>query len=249
MNITIAHFYYDLLNLYGESGNVKALQYQLENQGIRVKIQFVTIGDTPDFSKYDFIYMGAGTEANQKLALKHLMQYKDEVKNAIHQGKFFLVTGNSLELFGKCIINKNEKKVRALHVFDFYTKEENFRMVDEALVKSKFMKPYLIGFQNQSSVIKGNDNFMFEVIKGIGSFPNSKIEGVQSNNFYGTYLIGPILVRNPVFLKYMVKKLVTSKNENFKFQRFNLTLENKAYQEFMKNYYKEYVSIQKSGQL
>ncbi len=249
MNITIAHFYYDLLNLYGESGNVKALQYQLENQGIRVKIQFVTIGDTPDFSKYDFVYMGAGTEENQRLALKHLMKYKDEVKDAINRGTFFLITGNSLELFGKCIIDKHEKKIRTVQAFDFYTKEENFRMVDEALVKAKFLKSYIIGFQNQGSVIKSNENIMFEVLKGIGSFPNSKIEGVHKNNFYGTYLIGPILVRNPELLKYMVKKLVTSKKADFKFKRFNLTLENKAYQEFMKNYYKEYVSIQKSSQL
>ena len=115
-------------------------------------------------------------------------------------------------------------------------------MVDEALVKSKFIKPYILGFQNQGSVIKSNDQFiLFDVVKGIGSFPNSKIEGVHKNNFYGTYLIGPILVRNPELLKYMVKELITSKKKDFKFKRFNLTLENKAYNEFMKNYYSEYI--------
>lgn len=242
MNITIAHLYYDLLNLYGESGNVKALEYQLEGQGITVKIKFLTIGDTLDFSKYDFVYMGAGTEENQKLALKHLIKYKDKVKEAMENGTFFLITGNSLELFGKCIIDRNEKRTKTLNVFDFYTKQENFRMVDEALVKSKFIKPYILGFQNQGSVIKSNDQFiLFDVVKGIGSFPNSKIEGVHKNNFYGTYLIGPILVRNPELLKYMVKELITSKKRDFKFRRFNLTLENKAYNEFMKNYYSEYI--------
>lgn len=243
MTITIAHLYYDLMNLYGESGNVKALQFQLENQGIHVKIKFLTLGDTLDFHKYDFVYMGAGTEENQKLALKHLIKYKDQVKEAIENGKFFLITGNALELFGKCIIDKNEKRIKTLHAFEFYTKEENFRMVDEALVKSKFIKPYILGFQNQGSVIKSNDDIMFEVIKGIGSFPNSKIEGVHKNHFYGTYLIGPILIRNPELLKYMIKELVTSKKKDFKFKRFNLTLENKAYQEFMKHYYKEYMEV------
>lgn len=240
MTITIAHLYYDLLNLYGESGNVKALQFQLENQGLNVKIKFLTLGDPLDFTEYDFIYMGAGTEENQRLALKHLMKYKEKVKDAISNGTFFLVTGNSLELFGKCIIDKHEKRMKTIHAFDFYTKQENFRMVDEALVKAKFMKPYILGFQNQGSVMKSNEDFMFDVIKGIGSFPNSKIEGVHKNHFYGTYLIGPILVRNPELLKYMVKELITSKKEDFKFKRFNLTLENKAYQEFMKNYYSEY---------
>lgn len=242
MNITIAHLYYDLMNLYGESGNVKALCYQLENQGINVKLKFLTIGDTLNFEQYDFVYMGAGTLSNQKLVLKHLIKYKEDVKKAIDKGTFFLVTGNSLELFGK-YIEENEKKIRALHAFEFYTKIEDFRMVDEALVKTDFMKPLLLGFQNQGSVIKEIEKPMFEVIRGIGSFPNCKTEGIHQNNFYGTYLIGPILVRNPEFLKYMIKSLVTNKKKDFKFKRFNLSLENKAYQEFMKNYYKEYASI------
>lgn len=242
MTITIAHLYYNLLNLYGESGNVKALQYQLENQGIHVKIKFLTLGDTLNFDDYDFIYIGAGTEENQKLALKHLIKYKEEVKKAIEEGTFFLITGNALELFGKCIIDKKEKRIKALHAFDFYTKQENFRMVDEALVKSKFIKPYILGFQNQGSVIKSNENVMFEVIKGIGSFPNSKIEGIHYNHFYGTYLIGPILVRNPELLKYLIKQLIKSKQENFKLKRFNLSLETKAYDEFMKHYYSDYIN-------
>lgn len=243
MTITVAHLYYDLLNLYGESGNVKALKYGLESQGIHVIIKFATIGDVLDFDSYDFVYMGAGTEENQKIALHHLMKYKEDVKKAIEKGTFFLATGNSLELFGKCIIDKHEKRIKTLHVFNFYTKEENFRMVDEALVKADFMKSYLLGFQNQGSVIKSNENVMFQVLKGIGSFPNSKIEGVHKNNFYGTYLIGPILVRNPEFLKYMIKELVKSKKPKFKFKRFPFSLENKAYHEFMKNYYKEYIEV------
>lgn len=241
MNITIAHLYYDLLNLYGESGNVKALKFALESQGIHTTINFVTIGDELDFDSYDFIYIGSCTEKNQKLALKHLLKYKNEIKKAIENGTFFLSTGNSLELFGKYIIDKQNKKTKTLDIFNFYTKEESFRMVDEALFKSNFIKPYILGFQNQSSVIKDNENAMFEVIKGIGSYPNSKSEGVHKNNFYGTYLIGPILVRNPEFLKYMVKSLIIKKKPKFKFKRFNLNLETKAYNEFMKNYYKEYL--------
>lgn len=243
MSITIAHLYYDLLNLYGESGNVKALVNALESQGIDVKVKFITIGDSIDFSKYDFIYMGAGTEENMLLVLKDLNKYSDQIKKAFDKNKFFLITGNAIELFGKCIINKNEKKIKCLHLFNYYTKQENFRMVDEALVKSKFFKKPIIGFQNQNSVMKSNDNIMFEVIKGIGSFPNSKIEGVHKKNFYGTYLIGPILIRNPELLKYITKELIKSKNPEFKFKKMNLTLETKAYEEFMKNYYKEYIEI------
>ncbi|HHW69096.1 MAG TPA: hypothetical protein GX747_01990 [Tenericutes bacterium] len=239
MKLTIAYLYYDLLNLYGENGNIKILKKQLEDQNIKVQVKFLTVGDKLDIDSYDFIYIGAGTENNQKIALNHLINYKNDIKDAIENNKFFLVTGNSIELFGEYILTKNGDKYDALNVFPFYTKETEFRMIDECVFKSNFIKDYIIGFQNQGSVIIENKNPMFEVINGIGSYPTSKTEGVLYNNFYGTYLIGPILVRNPEFLKYVIKKLVVSKNKNFKFNKWDLNLEKKAYKSFMKNNYKE----------
>ena len=75
MKITIGHLYYDILNLYGESGNILALKYALEHQGIEVIIKELTITDELDFSDLDFVYIGCGTEQNQLVALKHLKKY------------------------------------------------------------------------------------------------------------------------------------------------------------------------------
>ena len=120
--IKIAHLYYDLMNLYGDNGNLKALKYQLDYQGIKSKIEFLTIGDNIDFSKYDFIYMGPGTDYNQKLVLKDIMKYKNNIKEAIDNNTFFLITGNALDLFGKYILETNEKKTKVLSIFNFYSK-------------------------------------------------------------------------------------------------------------------------------
>ena len=84
MEINILHLYYDLLNLYGENGNIKALKKHLEEMGVRVNIEFLTINDVIDFSRYDFVYIGAGTEKSQKLVLKHLLKYKKDIKNYIY---------------------------------------------------------------------------------------------------------------------------------------------------------------------
>ena len=75
MNIKVAHLYYDLMNLYGESGNVKALKMQLEGQGIKTTIKFLTIDDDLNFKDYDIVYIGSGTENNQKIVLNHLLKY------------------------------------------------------------------------------------------------------------------------------------------------------------------------------
>lgn len=242
MKIVIAHLYYDLCNLYGENGNVKALKYQLEAQGIEVIVKFLTIDDELNFDSYDFVYIGMGTEDNQKLALKHLLPYKKEIKEKIKDGKFFLVTGNAIELFGKSILDRNEKRHKALNIFPYNAKEEIFRMADEALVTCDFIDKPILGFQNQGSVIKDNENPMFRVIKGIGSFPKSTKEGIHKHNFYGTYLIGPILVRNPELLKYFVKELILSKNPKFKFKKFPIDFEMEAYEQFFKQHYENYLN-------
>lgn len=235
--IRIAHLYYDLMNLYGDNGNIKALQYQLEAQGIKSKIEFLTLDDYIDFSKYDFFYIGPGTDYNQKLVLKNLLKYKKEIKTAIENNKFFLITGNAFDLFGKYILDLNKKKIKTLNVFKFYSIIEQFRMVDEAIVKMKDSDDLILGFQNQNSTMHNLDNPLFEVIKGVGANPNTQTEGLNYNNFYGTYLIGPILVRNPKFLKELTKKLILSKNSNFKFKPFRLSLEQKAHDNYIKNYY------------
>ena len=242
MNIKVAHLYYDLMNLYGESGNVKALKMQLEGQGIKTTIKFLTIDDDLNFKDYDIVYIGSGTENNQKIVLNHLLKYKKDIEDAIEKGVHFICTGNALELFGNVIEDVNNKKYTALAMFDFDVKQEEVRMVDEVLFKTDLINKYILGFQNQSGHIKSDILNLFDVVKGIGSYIGSKKEGIHYKNFYGTYVIGPILVRNPELLKYLVKEIINKNNKNFKFKKFNQKLEIEAYDNFMSRNYQEYIS-------
>lgn len=241
MNIKIAHLYYDLMNLYGESGNVKALKMQLEGQEIKTTVKFLTIDDDLNFKDYDVVYIGSGTENNQKIVLNHLLKYKKDIEAAIESGVHFICTGNSLELFGNYIEDANGKKYTALGIYDFDVKQESFRMVDEVLFKTNIIDSYVLGFQNQSGAIKSNILNLFDVVKGIGSHIESEKEGIHYKNFYGTYVIGPILVRNPELLKYIVKEIINKKDKKFKFKKFNQKLETEAYDNFMSRNYQDYI--------
>lgn len=225
MTIFIAHLYYDLMNLYGESGNIKALKYSLKKQNAKVVVDNVTIGDDIDFNKYDVVYIGSGTESNQLIVLNDLMKYKIEIKKYIEEDKIIISTGNSIELFGKSI---NENK--ALNIFDYSSKSVDKRIVGDVIVPMKNVKDDVIGFQNRGSVIENSNYPMFE---SDGSL------GVNYKNFYGTYILGPILVRNPELNKYFVNKILKSKNKNFKFKRFDLKLDKTAYMKYLETYYSE----------
>lgn len=232
--IKIAHLYYDLMNLYGENGNVRFLHKKIEDQNIKTEIHFLTINDDIDFTKYDFFYIGTGSEENLRLVLNDLKKYKKEIKKAI-KDKFFLVTGNALELFANNITLKDET-IKGLGIFSYNVLEEEFRIVGEQYFSADFLDEKIIGFQNRSCSIDNIDNYLFKVNTGCGINPNRDIEGIKENNFYGTYLLGPILVRNPELCDYIIKELCTKNNLPFKEPDKN-TSAYKAYYELINNFY------------
>ena len=228
MTIYIGHLYYDLMNLYGEIGNIKALKYSLENAGIKVVIDNLSINDDIDFSKYDILYIGSGTENNELIVLNDIKKYKNELKQYIEDNKFIIATGNSIELFGKTIFNKKEYK--ALNIFDYSSKLIDKRIVGDIIIPMKNVNKDIIGFQNRGSIIENNNYPLFD---------NDYTLGINYKNFYGTYILGPILVRNPELNKYLINKLLKSKNKKFKPKNIDLNLDKKAYTSYLKTYHEE----------
>lgn len=223
MKITIAHLYYDLLNLYGECGNVRILKKILEEQNVDVVVKFLTVNDKLNFEDYDFVYMGMGIEDNLKIANKHLKKYKKDIQKYIEDGKYFICTGNSYELFGKEIAFESET-IKTLGIFDYKSKILEERKIMEISAKTDMIDKELIGFMNTGST---NDNKKENFLKNINNTDEN--EGIIYKNFIGTYLIGPLLVRNPELLKLIVKKIIKEKDSKYRLKKINLDFLEKAY--------------------
>ena len=215
MKLNILSLYEDILNLYGDTGNLKVLKYHLDKLNIPYHIDKLSLEDKLNFTKYDLILIGSGTEENRNLALKHLKKYQKSLKNAIQKDKFFLITGNALAMFGKSINNEE-----ALNIFEFETKKSKERISKEVIINNNIGRP-IYGFLNNQDLILNNNNYDY-------LFEN---EGIKYKNFYGTQVIGPILSRNPDFLKYFLTELL--KNTNYKNPLIDTTLNDKAYKEFI----------------
>ena len=55
--IKILYLYPDLLELYGDYGNIQVLKYRIESRGINAVIDTYSIGDEePDFTAYDIVF-------------------------------------------------------------------------------------------------------------------------------------------------------------------------------------------------
>lgn len=232
----IAHLYYDILNLYGENGNVRFLKKKLEEQNLNVEVYFLSMEDKIDFKKYDFYYIGAGTENNKEIVLDNLLKYKDQISEAIERGKYFLVTGNAYDLFGSHINKLDGTKKEALNIFDYTTTEEEFRIIEDQYYSCDLIEEKILGFQNRSTISTPTGDSLFTVIEGSGSAPNVITEGTLYKNFFGTYLVGPLLVRNPHFTDYLVEKIC--QENKLEYQKPNTNnISYKAYHEFIKNFY------------
>lgn len=204
----IIHLFADLCNLYGDYGNVCALKRALENKGQNVEIEYQSIDDAIDISGADFVFIGSATERNQKVALDYLQSYKDNIKTALDNGTVILATGNSFEIFGQSVTDCDGTKHEGLSFFSYETVEGKERIVTDSLCDTSLCGGDIIGFVNKASLTTGATSPLFDVKQGSGNGKDDSQEGVHYGNFYGTHLIGPVLIRNPQMCEYFADILI-----------------------------------------
>ena len=228
----ILHLYHDLMNLYGEYGNIVVLKKHLEDQGIKVTVDKKTIGDKINFSNYDFVYCGSGSERNQDVALDDLLKRKKSFIKAIENDVLMLFTGNAMELLGNAIDDKE-----CLGIIDFDTKKTNERFTGDVIVSNKEIGE-VVGFVNKCTIVSEAKKHLFTYVfkdtnikdkKTKDEDDNEKYEGYHVGNIYGTHIIGPILVKNPNFMKKIVTILAKKENKKFKYKDITYQFEEDSY--------------------
>ena len=123
--LKLLYLYPDMLELYGDYGNIQVLKYRLEKRGINLIIDKYSIGDNaPDFASYDIVFAGGGADNEQSILSKDLIKYKDSIKDAVEKGVFFLLICGAYQLFGKYYKGVEGNIIPGLEVFNYYTVAE-----------------------------------------------------------------------------------------------------------------------------
>ena len=226
--IKVLHLYYDLLNLYGEQGNILALKRAFKNQNVEIEVDYLSVQDKIDFKKYDLVYLGSGSTENLLIALEDIKRHKKELKKYIESKKVLLATGNSYLLFGQKINNLD-----ALGIFDYYAASSE-KMAQESLMEL-YQEKDVIGFQNREFIVNNKKNHLFKVKEGLCDNLKSEYEGYHEYNFYGTFVIGPLLIRNPHFTNKLVKEIM--EKNNLIYHEYDDKVLVDAYNEYIKNFY------------
>jgi CobQ-like glutamine amidotransferase family enzyme len=198
--------YPEVCCLFGDKANMRYFKLCLPDA------EFIEtpIKEQPKFltEDVDMVYIGSCSESNQERILSRLKGYEERIKTLIDKGVVFLTTGNAFEIFGKYIENTDGTKIDALNIFSFNS-VRTIPKRNNSLFVGKYENIDIVGYTSRFSHtynIDKNDEFI-SVKKGFGASADSKNEGVKRNNFFGTYLLGPFLIQNPLFTKELMKKL------------------------------------------
>lgn len=198
--------YPQLCCLYGDKGNTVYLQKCFPD----AEFIFTQLNDKPAFldGSIDLCCMYSLSEQNQEKILARLMPYRQEIQAAFSGNTQFLLLGNAMELFGQYICTESSKEIPCLGVFPTYTIRHAPKRFN-TLIQANFKDMVLLGYSSRFSDTYGitQSLAMAEVTVGYGSNPTTKLEGIYTKNVIATYLLGPLLVANPDFTKWLMKKL------------------------------------------
>lgn len=201
--------YPEVCNLFGNTYNIKYLEQSVED----IEIINTSLNDEPTFVKedIDLVYMAPMTEKTQELVIEKLKPYTETIKKQIQENKAFFMIGNALEVFGKYIENEDGSKIEGLGITELYAKRDMMNRYNSLFLGELEGKETIkiVGFMSQFAKSYGDNskNYLFKALRGPGLNDESKFEGVRINNFMGTYVLGPILIFNPDFTKYLLRLL------------------------------------------
>lgn len=210
--IKILHLYYDLMNLYGEYGNIVVLCDNLKKNDIEYVVDRLSIGDSINFEDYDFIYCGSGTENKTDLAFNDFINRKTNFVNALEKRKHILFTGSSLMLLGKTYCGK-----QGIGIFNFDVTKGDKRINSDMIVSLHDYKA-IVGYLNTSFVVINNDAKHINILGSDDYLKNYNSLGFAKYNLLTINITGPLLVKNPYILKDYIIKLGSIAYNNFNYK-------------------------------
>jgi lipid II isoglutaminyl synthase (glutamine-hydrolysing) len=231
LSLTIGWLYPELMNIYGDRGNIIALQKRCTWRGIEAKISRLDVGfSESELGGCDILLMGGAQDKQQEAVAKDLFEKADTLKKAVGKGIPGIYICGAYQMLGNYYKEANGNKIKGLGIFDLYTENpggNTKRLIGNIVADCTKLDYRLIGFENHGgrTYLGKNMQPFGKVVKGFGNNGADKSEGVIYKNSIGTYLHGPLLPKNPLLTDYLIKTALEIKyNSKFKLK----ALENKS---------------------
>lgn len=234
MNLKICHLYPDVLNLYGDTGNLICLKKRLEWRGIDAEITPLPVGETANFTKFDLFLIGGGQDFEQQVLLTDLRGRKGrEIVSAVEDGKVFLAICGGYQMLGQYYRTREGVQCDFIGALDIHTEGASPRLTGNYMFQCEpdSSGACIVGFENHSgrTYLGEKVHPLGTVLSGYGNNGQDGTEGCRYNNVFGTYCHGPILPKNPTFADHLLKTALQRKYPDAKLAPLDDTMELKAH--------------------
>ena len=216
MELKICHLYPDVLNLYGDRGNILCLRRRLEWRGIGVTVESAGIGSRPRLADCDLVFIGGGQDFEQEVLLDDLHSGKDaEVRSAIEDGTTFLAICAGYQLLGAYYETYDGRRCDFIGALDLYTVGSERRMIGNCMFTCapESGGSAVVAFENHSGRTRLGPGVspLGTVTVGYGNNGEDKTEGARYKNVFATYSHGPLLPKNPELCDFILKTALERK--------------------------------------
>ena len=202
--LVIAHLFPDLLNLYGDGGNVNELERRARERGIPVEVRRVNHGEHVDLAGVDLVFLGGGPDREQRLASEDLMRMRDDLHAYVEDDGVLLAICGGFQILGHEWL-LGEEVVKGLGLVDMTTERapggSGNRLIGNIALRSPLADQAVVGYENHAGRTHlGTGVEAFGDVAsstGHGNNDSDKRDGVRYKNVVGTYLHGPLLPKNP----------------------------------------------------
>ncbi len=221
MNLKVCWMYHDIMDLYGDKGNMMVLKKRCEDRGIHFILDTCGIQEEKDLSQYDLIFLGGGADKEQMSIIPDLLSRKENLKKAMDENTFILLICGGYQLFGQYYIAADGSKIEGLKFYDYYTDtgKAGSRCIGNIILDAKLdnIETKIIGFENHGGQTLNVTHPLGKVLHGYGNHFEAGYEGFYDGKILGTYLHGPLLPKNPIVADFVIYKALKKRNPNFKY--------------------------------
>lgn len=220
MEISICHLYPDVLNLYGDRGNIICMEKRAAWRGIGVTVTGLSVGENTDFSQFDIFFMGGGQDFEQEVLLNDLTSGKaGEIKAAAEDEKVFLAVCGGYQIMGSHYKTHEGRQYDFIGALDCYTVGHKERMIGDCMFECNAESggSTVVGFENHSGKTYLGEGVspLGKILVGHGNNGEDKTEGARYKNVFATYSHGPILPKNPILADYILETALARKYPEF----------------------------------
>jgi len=219
MKLEICHLYPDVLNLYGDRGNVLCLQRRLAWRGYDCAVTELPIGAGDDLTRFDLFFIGGGQDFEQEVLLEDLLGEKcANIRAAVEDGKVFLCVCGGYQLMGHYYETHEGVRCGFTGAVDFCTVGSEKRMIGDFSFQLEAVSggSVVAGFENHSGRTRLGPGVspLGRVLHGCGNNGEDGGEGVRYKNVFGTYSHGPVLPKNPAFADFILSTALQRRGED-----------------------------------